>query len=450
MPNSDNKKENFLIWMIPLTIFFYFWGTGNLWSAIGVSFSIYIVFKVIDQMGEKIPIIDLMVALAGLQWIVGPYIDYINNFDHEKYRMYVDEPTYMSYIVPAVLAFWGGTRLFRNNQSLYDVGERVNQLLISFPKLPYLLIVLGFVVPYLSGLFPSDFSFVFFLLANLKYIGVIYLLFSGSKNRWMVFVGTMVFTAITSIAAGMFHDLLLWAMLSFTFVAHELKMTTFQKILIAIAGMFLAITIQSVKQEYRAIVWDEGYAGNKTALFINLAAQQWRTGKVVTPTSDAEMNVRLNQGWIISSVMNHVPDYEPFAYGNTISEGITASLLPRIIYPEKKRAGGQENFRKYTGQDINEGTSMGISLAGEGYANFGKTGGIIFMFLWGVFISWFWKKLHDWSFYYPTALIWSPIIFLQVVKAETEFVVVLNHLIKASILVFGLLWFIKRAWGIRI
>ena len=259
----------------------------------------------------------------------------------------------------------------------------------------------------------------------------------------------MSLTALASIASGMFHDLLLWAMLTFTFVARELKLSLGPKITIALLAMFLAMTIQSVKHEYRSLL-KNGYAGNKVSLFMGLATQQWSNGSIITPAADEDMNARLNQGWIISAVMKNVPNREPFAGGATISEGITASLLPRFLAPNKKKAGGRENFSKFTGLPLAENTSMGISLAGEGYANYGRWGGVLFMFCWGIFIGWFWKKLSHWSNIYPTLLIWSPILFLQVIKAETEFVVVLNHLVKASVLVFGLLWFIKRQWGIRI
>jgi hypothetical protein len=73
---------------------------GYIWSAIGIGISLYYFLKVIDNMGDKIPIIDLMTALAALQWIVGPYIDYHNKITHYKYYMYVDEATYMSFVVP--------------------------------------------------------------------------------------------------------------------------------------------------------------------------------------------------------------------------------------------------------------------------------------------------------------------------------------------------------------
>ena len=50
------------------------------------------------------------------------------------------------------------------------------------------------------------------------------------------------------------------------------------------------------------------------------------------------------------------------------------------------------------------------------------------------------------SRYFPTLLVWSPILFLQVVKAETEFGVVLNHLVKATVVVLGVVWVIRFFW----
>ncbi len=425
--------------------------SGNLlWTSIGLGATLYYVLRVVDNMGEQIPIIDLMTAMAALQWILGPFIDYHNDAYHYKYHMYVDEEIYMSFVVPAVLLFRLGAKIYKDRIDLREMAERVNILLSQYPRLPYILVIGGIIIPYLSFLIPASLSFVFFLLSNAKYIGAIYLIFSPSKNKWLVFGITMSLTAAASLAAGMFHDLLLWALLTFTFISRELKLKFGSKLIYAIIGILLATTIQSVKGQYREIVWSGQYQGSKFSLFMSLAVSQWSNGSIFTPNSEEDMNVRLNQGWIISAIMNHVPESQPFVNGATISEAITASLLPRIIAPNKKKAGGQENFEKFTGLELGENTSMGISLVGEGWANYGYWGGLIFMFCWGLFISWFWQKLINLSSIYPTLLVWSPILFLQVVKAETEFVVVLNHLLKASIVVFGLLWFIKRQWGIRI
>ena len=85
---------------------------------------------------------------------------------------------------------------------------------------------------------------------------------------------------------------------------------------------------------------------------------------------------------------------------------------------------------------------MGMSLMGEAYANFGKMG-ILFLGFWGFVLSGFWNFLIRKSKKKIIILFFLPLIFLQVVKAETELVVVLNHMVKASILVAGVLWLSK-------
>lgn len=400
--------------------------------------------------GNIIPIPELMVLLAALQWIVGPYIDYHNGIEHYKYKMYIPEEQYMAFAVPAVIALKAGLALFPRKIHIESIKESIIELLQKHPRLPYLLVGLGIVAPFLGSLFPPGLSFVFFLLSQVKYIGALYFVLSGHAYRWLIFTGLMVLSALGSIASGMFHDLLLWLVLTISFVFHEFKSRFWSKIIIMIIGGFFAITIQSVKHQYRNL--SPGVSGNiaKAGLFIHLASNEWKGGKIINPVDDNEINVRLNQGWIISKIMQHIPEQEPFANGQTIIDALEAAFLPRIIAPNKKIAGGQENFRKYTGLPLGRGTSMGISLAGEGWANFGYFGGILFLFCWGAFIGWFWKKLGDWSSFFPTLLVWSPILFLQTVKAETELVVVLNHLIKSSILVFGLLYYFYKFRGIRI
>ena len=156
------------------------------------------------------------------------------------------------------------------------------------------------------------------------------------------------------------------------------------------------------------------------------------------------MNVRLNQGWIISAIIRNVPLREPYADGETIVEAFRASLIPRFLDPAKKMAGGQENFERFTGLPLAENTSMGTSIIGEAYANFGKQGMWIFMFLWGLFMSWGYGRLIKYGNVHPIIHVFIPLIFLQVIKAETETYVVLNAFVKAIILVFLFLWGARR------
>ncbi|GHB37087.1 hypothetical protein [Mongoliitalea lutea] len=133
--------------------------------------------------------------------------------------------------------------------------------------------------------------------------------------------------------------------------------------------------------------------------------------------------------------MNHIPEHREYFKGETISSAISSTLLPRFLAPDKAKAGGRDNFRNFTGLHIGDNTSMGISIVGEAYGNLGKNNGIIFMGIWGLFLVSIWIVLLRYSFDNHLFFAVIPIVFLQVVKAETELVVVLNHLFKSLIVV---------------
>ncbi len=93
---------------------------------------------------------------------------------------------------------------------------------------------------------------------------------------------------------------------------------------------------------------------------------------------------------------------------------------------------------------------MNLSLVGEGYANFGAGGGIAFMFVVGLFYNWGLALIFRLARKYPSLIFWIPLIFLQVIKAETDLITVLNHLVKASIVTAGVFWGFRRILGIPI
>lgn len=168
------------------------WVSGQLfWTSVGLGFTLFIFLKLMMDMGKKIPIIELMTTLAALQWIVGPFIEYNKEIHHFKYFMYVEQSAFMAYVVPAVLVFWIGTRIFRSRTKLEDINSEVSDLLDENPFFPYVIIAAGSLVPYLAPLFPPALGFVFFLLSTLKFIGIIYLIQSDSPFRWPIFWGLM-------------------------------------------------------------------------------------------------------------------------------------------------------------------------------------------------------------------------------------------------------------------
>ncbi|MCG2462612.1 hypothetical protein K8352_17755 [Flavobacteriaceae bacterium F89] len=415
----------------------------NLWSLIGLLLVLFIAWRFVKALGTSIPIMEMLLLIAALQWILGPYLSYFNNYTHYKYYMYVDENTYMSYAVPAFL-FFSVIVLFQ----LPKLDINALQRAVKFAPFAKVLFVIGVSadIGYLYS--PPSLLFFLFLLLQFKFVGAILFLFSEDKKSQYFFYGTLGYLFLNALARGLFHDLLLWGVFMFMFWSIKNRPSFRLRIAIITAGIFFAMGIQIIKGSYREIIYD-GYKGNKLVLFLSVLEDKV-VNEEITESDDQNVNIRLNQGWIISAIMYNVPFKEPFSDGGTIAEAVSASILPRFLDKNKKMAGGQENFERYTGLQLGSHTSMGMSLMGESYANFGVLGGIIFMGVWGLFLAWYWRGIVFFVRKYPLLLFFIPIIYLQVVKAETELVVVLNHLIKSSILIALFLLFASKVFNWRL
>jgi hypothetical protein len=407
-------------------------------SYIGLFFVGYVAFRFFKSLGKRLPVLELLLLIAGMQWILGAFIEYKVSYDHFKYYMYVDESTYMGYVVPAYALFVIVVFFINRKESKLDINL---DELTPYSSYGLLLLGIGIVADFTKSSVPGSLQFVFFLLANFKYIGALILFFSKKKWHKYIFYLTILYLLLYSIRSGFFHDFILWSSFFYMFWAYKIKPSYRTNLVILIVGFFLSTVIQMVKSDYRELIWN-GYSGDPVGLFINIMQKRISGGFNEDRGEEGELNARLNQGWIISAILEHTPRVEPYAKGETIKEAMFASALPRFLNPDKKIAGGVENFEKYTGIQLEKNTSMGMSLMGEAYANFGKMG-ILFLGFWGFVLSGFWNFLIRKSKKKIIILFFLPLIFLQVVKAETELVVVLNHMVKASILVAGVLWLSK-------
>lgn len=406
---------------------------GSFWFILGLGSVIFALFKFLKQLGVSIPIIELMLLIAGLQWIIGPIIEYSTSYEHYKYYMYVDENSYMSYTVPAYILYLMAALKIK------PIGfEKIESKLLNrqyLMKWGWGIFFIGILAEIFKSSVPSSLSFLFYILINFKYIGVITLFFSGEKKFYYVFFFAILYLFYSSLVTGFFHEFILWSAFFFFMWAAKNKPTFTTKLAIISVGIVLATTIQAVKSNYRLSLKSGGQEGG-FALFFDVFKDEVAHGNLKTIDASSELNIRLNQGWIISAILNHTPYNEPFAEGETIINAVSASILPRFLNPYKSKAGGQENFSKYTGLTLGGSTSMGMSILGEAYANFGREGGILFMGIWGVFLAWFWNLIEKLCSKNLLYIFFLPLLFLQVVKAETELVVVLNHLIKSGIVIF--------------
>ena len=153
---------------------------------------------------------------------------------------------------------------------------------------------------------------------------------------------------------------------------------------------------------------------------------------------------RLNQGWIIARIMYVVPEFEPFAEGETIREGLLAATVPRFLNPDKVKSGGA-NFERFTGMQLIK-TSMNIGVIGEAYANYGVNGGIVFMFCIGLFFNLALYILLRYAKKNYEVFLWIPFLFLYVVKAEDDFATMINQFVKAIFVMYFIFMIIKRLY----
>ena len=414
-------------------------------SYIGVFVVGFVFYNFLRRLGKELPILELVLFVAGLQWIVGAFIAYRIKIAHYKYYMYVDETTYMNFVVPAYIIFSVITLYFTKIKRIKVASI---EYLSEYSKLAVILFGIGFIFDLIETL-PEQLGFVLYFVRSLKFVGAIALFFSPIKwHRYFLYFALFLLIG-QALNSGMFHEFLLWSMFFYMFWALKKATSAKFNLVILLIGFIFGTTIQAVKSDFRAFVWN-GFSGNKLGLFINILNNKLSTELADNSDEQQNLNVRLNQGWIISAIMYNVPKREEHAYGRTIFESLEAAAIPRFLNPEKKKAGGVENFKKYTGLPLAKNTSMGISIIGEAYANFGVYGGILFMGVWALFLGCVWVFLIDKVNFNPKWLFVLPLVFIQVVKAETEFSVVLNHLVKSIIFIFILFHFTSVLMKLRI
>jgi hypothetical protein len=424
----------------------------NILTVLGIIGVIFVGYRFVKGLGNTIPVMELMLLFAGLQWIIGPVIEYSVPSFHYRYKMYVNESIYMGYIVPAYLSFTILIIIVLNRKNRFELPF-IN--LSNYSKFGLKVFFIGvFFNLFSSVILPSSLSFFGYILSNFMYVGSIILFFSTDRNLRIIFFLSLAYLLYTSIQNALFHDFILWLIFFYMFWAAKFKPSIKNILITFLCGFFLLATVQTVKKVYRTESINKNSSG-KIELFFFLMVESifvndfFELSKEIK-SSNSNVNVRLNQGWIISSVLDNIPENQEYLNGQTISKAVISSIVPRFLMADKEVAGGRKNFKLFTGLEIGDSTSMGISIIGEAYGNYGKFGGLIFMVVWGFFLSVTWGKLFNFFFDNIVFIAFIPLIFLQVVKSETELVVVLNHLIKSVIVVLLFFWFAKKYNLVRV
>ena len=317
------------------------------------------------------------------------------------------------------------------------------------------LILLGLAAAPISHILGApSLAFVFVLVGNLRYVGAFGRMILHAPG-WPLRLGFVLLAELVFAAdAAMFHPLLLWVAWSFAVWLYCFKPSA--RIIGAafvIALLFLP-SFQEAKWRLRGQVLEfdaetgfasesDGEGGSPirkaTSFLIYLGEGLVHSMTLnFTPDFVADTLTRYNQGWIITNVMVFVPDREPFAMGETLTQALKASLLPRFADPEKAVAGGRDNMARYAGVVLDEKTSMNLGYAGEMYANFGY-GGIIGSGIYAFVFSLVFRLIARRAFSIP--MWWStvPFLFFAVLKAEDGIAEILNWTSKSAFVMIGVI-----------
>jgi hypothetical protein len=427
-------------------------------SSLGLSFSLYLFLEFTKRLGKELPLIEFLTLIASFQWIVGAKIGYNIGKTHYKYYMYVEEDLYMTYVVPGVVLFYLGLNLFRTDLKIKSAIDFLRNNFEASIAIARTLLIIGLLSFFISkNVNVPAAAFILYLANLILYVAVIHFIVLFPKRKWLIFLGSLSFFFFFSLDSGLFHDLIITASFLLFFMFSE-KTSLSLKFSLLLLGFSAMYVIQLVKSDYRQIIWDSAKGVSPIEAFYNVVKEEFAPANPVVYTvkmnkneeleEQTNINTRLNQGWIISKIMENVPKNQEYLKGKTITESIEAAILPRFLFPNKKGANDAlVNFRMITGIDITRGTSMGLSTIGEFYANYGQYGGWISMLIYGSFLALFIRLIkYTVANDSPLILFWLVLFFFQVVKAETDFIKIFNHLIK-SFLFFLAFLFIGSVFG---
>ncbi len=212
---------------------------------------------------------------------------------------------------------------------------------------------------------------------------------------------------------------------------------------VAVLGIWALALLQNIKGDYRQRVWGGSSQASSTS-FLGSLQKGITSASFVDKEFYLPLLYRLNQGYIVSAVMEKVPAYEPYAGGSTLATAVRDAFVPRMLNENKEEAGGRQKIPRFTNLVLVGSTSMNIGILGETYANFGKNFGILFLLFYGLLIGLFEKSILSYSLKKPIILVLFPIFFEILVGSGSDFLMAFNSIVKSLMFIIPLLYFFER------
>lgn len=458
-------KRNF-VWLnlaISLIVFFgfSFWVGLPWYEAVVITMTAYFGLDFVFLMGKKIAILEIIYLSAIVQWLAVTVAIYEIFNQHNELAalwetfMNIPAKEYFYFVLPGTIMLIIGLKfptLWQSPPNHYQLIQNVKIYLQDKGKIGLWMCGIGISVIFFVPFLPEVVRAIFYLFAQLLYVGLFYVLFSSYRRKTLILIIVLGITLIQSIMAGMYGELVFWSLLFIIMYLMDHHVSIFTKIAIISFSVVMIFLLQSIKLEYREQTWAKGYVRNSDfSYFFQLIGEKISDpASIFEPDRMFNMAIRANEGFWISEAMDYVPKYEPFAGGETILTSAAAAVIPRIFWPNKPRTGGHDNMVRFLGLPKETESTFGISAIGEGYVNFNKTGGIIFMFFYGLIFNFFFHRCLRMAQKHPTLILWVPLLFISPLNVETDFLSTTGALIKSIMFAWFIYTFSRIILRIRI
>lgn len=407
-------------------------------SILSVSIFIFALILFVKNLGNDIPIKELAFLVSAIQLLLSSFMAFYVQEPDKIFMPKLLPEQYFQFAVPGIVLFAAGLFTYKLDLNFYSVNLKLQQYDMVLVAKKF--IQVGLLSLLVSSFVPGGLRYFFDIIVFLSYIGGIILILqnNGVKQylNWII----LAFIPIIRDAffSGVFYIALIWSTFAFLYYASVKTQYSFQKkFLIIILSFYMIMALDGAKKDYRTVIWN-----NQSVSFVAraglLSKLYFERLTFQNITNDENLSARItraNQGALVTWVMDWVPREEAYANGSTVKDAVIAAIFPRFLMPNKAKAGGKENFERFTGHEL-KGTSMNISLLGEAWANYGYWGGLVFMYMVGLFYSFSLNKFTLLIKNYPIYFYFIPFLFIYIIKAEDDLMTPLNHLIKAGITLY--------------
>jgi hypothetical protein len=399
------------------------------YSIIAGAISIYFIYNLILSLGNYIAFREFIMVLFSVNFLLSPALIYNGLEQYQFYPMYLKAPEYFMCAIPCILLMYAGiysikTKLFEIDFSIVTSSIQANSHILK----QWVLVGIFFYI--LKGFVPAEVSFFLYLLSSIRYVGAFGLFAIDRKKYKWYSLSVLAFEAYIAFSQAMFHDMLMWAIFFGLLWAFLFKPGMAQKLIMMGVGVIVFFFIQTNKSDYRNSIREKEDMVNTVEESVKTETQN---PEFFSTENVAAAITRINQGWILSSVINNMQVQRNYQGLDLLSMYAESAILPRFLAPDKLRAGDKTIFNKFSGQHIRPDTSMGLGIFADGYVSFGYWGMLVFAFLFGFIFSSIFRMVEGWTEISPFFMFLVFPILNYAIRPDCETQTILGHIVKSLI-----------------